>query len=63
MEGENMKYISKIMIVIGIVLMFSAVGNDDMTAAHYPLVKILTLLYVGLLLIVNGALIGKRYNK
>ena len=57
-----MKYVSRTMIFIGIVLMFSAAGNDDMTAAHYPTVKLLTLLFVGLVIAVNGALIGKIYK-
>lgn len=57
-----MKLFSKILIVVGVILMFSATGNDDMTSAHYPLVKLLSLMFFGIMLIVNGVLIGVINN-
>ena len=57
-----MKKFSKILIVIGIILMFSAAGNDDMTASHYPLYKLLSMLVIGLICICNGILINRLSN-
>ena len=57
-----MKKFSKILIVIGVILMFSAAGNDDMTASHYPLYKLLLLLGMGVVCICNGILINRLHN-
>ena len=55
-----MKYISTLMVIVGIILCLSAPGNDEVTGGAYPMGRIITLVIVGGLLILGGVLIKKK---